>query len=216
MANQLHNGIRNILFDLGGVLLDLDFEAPVKAFFELGGDGSRIDYLRTHSLPLITGFETGAVSAGEFRQQMRSYFPGQDLSDERIDQAWCSMLLSVPADKIDFLKMLRGSFRLFLFSNTNEIHMRHFKARFEEEHGIPVESLFERCFYSHLIGDRKPNLSGFRKVSQLAGIEPGETLFVDDFIQNIMAAREAGFETFHFRPGSLLEDLLALPGMQTE
>jgi glucose-1-phosphatase len=204
-------GIRNIVFDLGGVLLDLDFSAPVRAYQQLGGDGYRFDYKEAIHQQLFLDFETGNITAAEFRRQIREMTGSFWLSDEAIDSAWCSMLLSVPADKVILLKELAVTYRLFLYSNTNEIHIGYFKKQFEMMHGISIESLFEKCFYSYEIHDRKPLLSGFEKVVRESGITIEETLFVDDFAHNIAAARELGFRVYHYQPGEDLASFFSNP-----
>ena len=200
------SGIRNIIFDLGGVLLDLDFESPVREFSAIGKDGENFEYRQAIKDPVFLQFETGEISPDKFRERIRKMLGNPLVTDEVIDAAWCSMLLRVPVQKVRLLQQLSHSFRLFLFSNTNEIHISHFKKSFEECHGLPVDSLFEKTFYSHEIKDRKPRASSFRKVTELAGIDPDETLFVDDFEQNIAAAREFGLRVLHYIPG---EDLSA-------
>ncbi len=194
--------IRNIVFDLGGVLLDLDFTAPVEAFRKLGIEADSLDYRKSIADPVFTLFETGMISPGEFRDHIRKIVNNSKVPDAEIDAAWCAMLLSVPDSKVDLLKTLGKHFRLFLFSNTNAIHIGYFREKFEIQHGIPIESLFERLFYSHEIHDRKPLLSAFEKVSRAAGILPAETLFIDDFEQNIATARNAGYFVLHYIPGT--------------
>jgi glucose-1-phosphatase len=195
-------GIQNIIFDLGGVLLDLDFNAPVRAYHQLGGDGDRFDYKEAIHHQLFIDFEVGNITAADFRHQIRQMVGNFLLTDDEINTAWCSMLLSVPAEKVLLLKKLAEKFRLFLYSNTNEIHCAYFKKQFEKEHGISIELLFEKCFYSHEMHDRKPLLSGFEKVVRASGISAEETLFIDDFEHNIDAAREFGFRVYHYQQGS--------------
>ncbi len=200
--------IRNMVFDLGGVLLDLDFTAPVETFRKLGIDAGSLDYRKAIADPVFTLFETGMISPGEFRDQVRKILNNSLVTDLEIDAAWCAMLLSVPEEKVALLKTLGKRFRLFLFSNTNAIHIGYFREKFENQHGIPIESLFEKLFYSHEIHDRKPLLSAFDKVTGAAGILPGETLFIDDFEQNIATARDAGYHVLHYIPGTDLAGFL--------
>lgn len=200
--------IRNMVFDLGGVLLDLDFTAPVETFRKLGIDAGSLDYRKAIADPVFTLFETGMISPGEFRDQVRKILNNSLVTDLEIDAAWCAMLLSVPEGKVALLKTLGKRFRLFLFSNTNAIHIGYFREKFENQHGIPIESLFEKLFYSHEIHDRKPLLSAFDKVTRAAGILPGETLFIDDFEQNIATARDAGYHVLHYIPGTDLAGFL--------
>jgi putative hydrolase of the HAD superfamily len=204
----LTSDIRNIVFDLGGVLLDLDFAAPVEAFRRLGNESGHFDYRKAIADPVFIQFETGMISPGEFRNRVKTILNNQQAPDGEIDSAWCSMLLSVPEAKVNLLKTLGKHFRLFLFSNTNVIHISYFRKSFFSQHGIPIESLFEKTFYSHEIHDRKPLKSAFEKVTASAGIFPRETLFVDDFGQNIETARNAGFHVLHYQPGTDLAGLL--------
>ena len=197
-----------MVFDLGGVLLDLDFTAPVETFRKLGIDAGSLDYRKAIADPVFTLFETGMISPGEFRDQVRKILNNSLVTDLEIDAAWCAMLLSVPEEKVALLKTLGKRFRLFLFSNTNAIHIGYFREKFENQHGIPIESLFEKLFYSHEIHDRKPLLSAFDKVTGAAGILPGETLFIDDFEQNIATARDAGYHVLHYIPGTDLAGFL--------
>ncbi len=194
--------IRNIIFDLGGVLLDLDFTAPVIAFRKLGALNDYFDYRQAITDPVFLNFELGNISPSEFRHRIREMLGNIHLTDAEIDNAWCSMLGSVSGEKIEFIQQLTSRYRVFLFSNTNVIHIGYFKRWFEAEHHFPIESLFEKTFYSHEIHDRKPLASSFEKVSGMAGIQPGETLFVDDFVQNIEAAGKFGFMAYHYIPGT--------------
>jgi len=202
------SGIKNIIFDLGGVLLDLDFLAPVVAFRNLGASGDLLDFREALKDPVFRKIETGLISPEEFRNHIRLMLGNSSLSDQEIDQAWYSILGSVPAEKVTFLQDLKKQFPLFLYSNTNQIHIDFFLKRFYAEHQFHFEDLFVKIFYSHEIHDRKPQLSGYEKVIQLSGVNPRETLFVDDFEENIAAARQAGLKTFHYIPGTDLSMVL--------
>lgn len=199
------DGIRNIIFDLGGVLLDLDFNAPVKAFERLIIKGTLLDFQIAIQHPLIIDFELGKITATEFRDRFRENLGNPMLSDNDFDNAWCSILLSIPEEKVILLEQLGARYRLFLYSNTNEIHIGVIKTQFESQYGFSLEDLFEKCFYSHLLHERKPMISGFEKVVAEAGITIEETLFIDDFEHNIAAAREFGFQTIHVKTGVDLE-----------
>jgi glucose-1-phosphatase len=194
--------IRNIIFDLGGVLVDLDFMGPIKEFSKLGANQEQFDYHDVISDPVFLYMEMGLITPAEFRDHIRQKLKKNELTDGEIDHAWCSLLGSVPAQKVALLQHLGTKYRLFLYSNTNAIHIGYFKERFFSEHAVEFESLFEKAFYSHDIHDRKPQLSGYEKVFAGSGIVPQETLFVDDFIQNIEAARSAGMQVYHYTPGT--------------
>lgn len=202
MEKKKFENIRNIIFDLGGVLIDLDFLAPVRAFAEMGLIGKNLDYRTAIKDPLFQKFETGDITTSQFRTGMRQIIGGGNITDDQLDAAWCSIMDTIPPEKTALLKNLGHHHRLFLFSNTNTIHINWFLKRFEEENGFPLESLFERCFYSHIIRDRKPLISSFEKVIRLGNMRVEETLFVDDFVENIAAAREFGLQTIHYHPGT--------------
>ena len=208
MKKTISEGIRNIIFDLGGVLLDLDFAAPVAAFQKLGAVGEHFIYHLVISDPVFLHMEMGLITPEEFREHIRIKLGNNDLPNAVIDSAWCSLLGSVPVEKVNLLENLSKSYRLFLYSNTNAIHIEYFKNRFLSEHHFGFESLFENTFYSHVIHDRKPQSSGFEKVIGMADILPRETLFVDDFIQNIEAASKFGLQVLHYLPGTDLEKAL--------
>jgi glucose-1-phosphatase len=202
MEKTISEGFRNIIFDLGGVLLDLDFAAPVTAFQQLGAVGENFVYHLVITDPVFLQIEMGLISPADFREHIRIKLGNKELTNAVIDGAWCSLLGSVPVEKVNLLRNLSTRYRLFLYSNTNAIHIEYVKNRFLSEHHFPFESLFENTFYSHEIHDRKPQPSGFEKVIRMAGIIPGETLFVDDFIQNIEAALKLGLKVYHYIPGT--------------
>lgn len=193
--------IKNLIFDLGGVLLDLDFDAPFRLFRKLNKNETIGDPKMLLQDPVFTGFETGRVTPEDFRSRLRHLLNNPGATDAELDQTWCSMLKEVPAEKVALLRELSADFRLFLYSNTNAIHIPWFSQRFFEQHNIEWPSLFEKTFYSHEINDRKPLLSGYRKVLGLAAIDPAETLFVDDLLQNVEAAEESGLKVLHYTPG---------------
>lgn len=204
MQKNLFDGVRNIIFDLGGVLIDLDFTAPVRKFQNLGRNSAGFDYRHAIQDPVFRAFETGKATPGEFRNRIREILDNPSASDPQIDDAWCSMMDNIPAEKIRLVKELSTRYRLFLFSNTNAIHIGFFLDRFEKAYGYGLESLFEQSFYSHVIGDRKPFPSSFEKVLSLGNMRREETLFIDDFEENVKAAAESGLKAIHYVPGTIL------------
>jgi len=124
------------------------------------------------------------------------------VSDKEIDKAWCAMLLQFPPGKITLLRELAPRYRLYLFSNTNSIHIGHFHELFRKQFGFHLTELFVKDYYSSEIKLRKPNPEAFRYVLNDAGLNPAETLFIDDFEQNIATARNAGYFVLHYIPGT--------------
>lgn len=194
------NSTKNIIFDLGNVLLNLDFEASIRAFQKLGLDAKVVDKKQAYSDPVFYELETGKISAAGFRGRIREILNNPEATDQQIDDAWTAMILDIPAERVQAIQKLKNNFNIYLFSNTNEIHIKKLHRQFKSEHGIEFPSLFIKDYYSHEIQDRKPDLNSYEKVIKLSGVNPHETLFVDDLEKNIKGAEEAGLKTFWLKP----------------
>lgn len=201
------SGIKNIIFDLGKVILNLDFNASIKAFQNLGLNKDVLDRHQAYADPVFYNLEVGLVGAEEFHKKVRLLLNNPGASDLQIDNAWSAMILDIPANRVKTLQRLSKDYRLFLFSNTNEIHISRLLFEFREEHGFDFTTLFEKVFYSHEIYARKPDIEAFEKVIRLAGVLPEETLFVDDLEKNIVAAKQARLKTLWLKEGMELTDL---------
>ncbi len=194
---------------MGGVLLDLDFDAPLEAFQQLNRSGEITGIKHFIHNQVFIDLEVGAISPDQFRVKIRELLKNDAITDAEIDQAWCSMLKHVPGEKVEVLRSLADEYRLFLYSNTNSIHIPWFTGRFFAQHQVRWESLFEKTYYSHEINDRKPKLSGYQKVLSLAGIEASESLFIDDSDVNIAAALQAGMIVMLYKPGENLHEKIS-------
>ncbi|WEK37078.1 MAG: HAD family phosphatase [Candidatus Pseudobacter hemicellulosilyticus] len=201
------NGIKNIIFDLGGVLLDLDFTKAEQQFASIGAPEFRALFDRGHVQSFIRDYEIGHISDAEFIQELIRLTGGQR-SEAEVTAAWDAMLLDFPPERIAFLDQLRTRYRLFLFSNTNAIHVRYFEKLFTETFpGRTLPGLFEKAWYSHVIRMRKPDLEAFRFIVADKGLDPAETVFVDDMLMNVEGARKAGLHGLHVAPGKTIMDL---------
>ncbi len=200
-------GIRNIIFDLGNVILNLDFNASIQAFQALGPDKAMLDRKLAYADPVFYQLEIGEISPETFRKRLRQILKSPEASDQQIDDAWYAMIRDIPATRVKTLLQLGNKYRLFLFSNTNAIHIGRLLPEFRKENGIDFPSLFEKVFYSHEIQARKPDLEAFRKVVELAGVIPSETFFIDDLEKNILAAKEAGLRTLWLKEEMELSEL---------
>jgi len=199
--------IRNIIFDLGKVILNLDFDASIQAFQELGLNRNVLNRQQAYADPVFYQLETGSISPEKFRERVREIVDNPTPSDQQIDNAWCALIGDVPQERVEVLKRLRMNYRIFLFSNTNAIHISRMHAEFEKKYGFEFPALFEKDFYSHTIHERKPDLVSFQKVIKLASVDPEETLFVDDLEKNIVAAKEAGLKVFWLKDDMEMADL---------
>jgi FMN phosphatase YigB (HAD superfamily) len=201
------NEIKNILFDWGGVITELHLDATKKAFHELGltifDDHIPKDPLEKVFIP----FEIGRISPEEFRNNIRK-LSANPLTDTMIDAAWNAMLGVLPEERWKLLESISQSYRTFLLSNTNAIHVNYYFNYLKGIYGTyGYLHLFEKTYFSHEIHLRKPNADIFEFVLQDAGIEPQETLFIDDFPENIETARKLGFHTVHLTKPKTLTDL---------
>ena len=200
------NPIRNIIFDLGGVILNINPQLTVDAFRSLGWRDFFEENNQTNGKELFYSLESGGSSPEVFRNNVRRIADIQR-NDEEIDAAWAAMILDIPADRIRYLEALKKSYRLFLLSNTNEIHRIKFHRDFENDFGYSLYDLFERNFYSHEMGMRKPNPQIYIQALTEAGLVPKDTLFIDDMIENTEAAKTLGMKVLHIQPGTLMEKL---------
>lgn len=153
-------------------------------------------------------YETGKVTSEEFVRRVAAHYPHPP-SRERVEEAWNAMLIDFSPERFDLLRSLRNSYRLFLLSNTNEIHIRYCDRYIKNRFGIDkLEFLFEKAWYSHLIGMRKPDPGIFKYLLADAGLLAGETLFVDDLRENTSAAESLGISTWTL-PSP--DELISLP-----
>lgn len=201
--------IRNIIFDLGAVLVDLDEQRCVEAFRSLGMP-LIADYVSDHRVEdMFMAAETGRVTQEEFCQEVRRV-AGLDTGDEQIVAAWNTLLTQISDRKKERLLQLRGHYRLFLLSNTNYMHWRLCADHLFRYGEYGVEDYFERVFLSYEMHLVKPDPEIFLAVLRETGIRPEETLFVDDNPANCQAAGRLGIHTLlNEEPEQWLEELSA-------
>jgi putative hydrolase of the HAD superfamily len=189
--------IKNIIFDLGGVVLNIDFDRAAQAFREAGLDDFEQLYSRAVQSELFDRLERGKISPEDFRKELRK-LAGIQLSDSLIDRCWNALLLDFPPARLQLLQELREHYRLFLLSNTNIIHAEAYNNELRQRHNINgLEALFDRVYYSHDIGLRKPDAESFLYVLNDQKIKAEETLFIDDSLPNIEAAGALGMQTLY-------------------
>ena len=199
--------IQNIIFDFGGVICNIDISLTEKAFIELGIRQFDKEYSVTERDNFFGSFETGKITPQQFRDTMAYYIDGQ-VTGQEIDAAWNVLLQDIPASRITLLRKLAQHHRLFLLSNTNEIHYSQYLKDLQDVHGIAgFEDLFEKAYFSHQIGLRKPFREIFDFVLRDAGIQADETLFIDDSIEHVEGARKAGLHAYHLKPGEDITEL---------
>lgn len=203
MAHQ----IKNIIFDLGGVLLNIDFKLTSNAFKNLGVTHFDEMFTQHFSNPLFELLETGKIDEAAFYEAFRKE-AGLPLTDIQIQTAWNALLLDFPPERIEWLEKIASRYRIFLFSNTNQIHydcfIRNFSNSFDGKH---FNDFFEKAYYSQFLGLRKPYPDSFQAIVKEQEILPAETLFIDDTYKNIEAANQLGFQTIHLQSPTTVLDL---------
>ena len=200
------SSLKNILFDLGGVILDLNVSATLERFLNLGFPKELLNYPENFETDIFFNYETGKTSTDEFRDSIRK-LSGANFSNEEFDEAWCSMLTGVPESRTTLLKSLTKDFNLYILSNTSELHIRRFNQMFHESAGYKLSDIFTHGFYSHETGWHKPDPGAFKDVLKKAKIKASETLFLDDNIHNVKAAKELGFNVIHITENLRMEDV---------
>jgi FMN phosphatase YigB (HAD superfamily) len=189
--------IKNIIFDYGNVIFSLDFIKSQKAWEELGIGNADEFYSHKVQDPIFTAFERGDVSAREFRDFIRGKLNAPGLTDQQIDRAWNSLLVGIAPGNHELLLDLKTRYRTFLLSNINDIHYDYIMNYLKSDFGFEGnDHLFEKTYYSHLMGKRKPNAEIFEQVLNENKLDPAETLFIDDSPQNIAGAQNLGIQTY--------------------
>lgn len=194
---------KNIIFDLGGVLLDLDINRCMTEFEKVGLHDIRRWMTGTNELGFLKEYECGGLTTLQFRVKIREE-AGRALSDGEIDRVWNSMLKEIPEYKLELLLTLRKKYRLYLLSNTNDLHWNVCIPKFEYR-GLRVGDFFTHVFLSYQMHQAKPDIVIFQTVLKEAKLLPEETLFIDDSLENCRAAASLGINVFHYVPGDDLE-----------
>jgi putative hydrolase of the HAD superfamily len=200
------SNIRNILFDLGGVILDINIQATLKGFYELGFPAELMQYPESMSTDVFFKYQTGKLSTEQFRNAIRKS-TGVEMSDQAFDEVWNAMLVRIPKERTELLKRLSERYALYMLSNTSALHVEVFEPMYLEAAGVSLHDVFTKIYYSHEIGWHKPDPEAWEYVINDAGIKAEETLFLDDSIQNIKASQELGFQAIHIHERTNLLDL---------
>ncbi len=205
--SETKSHFKNILFDFGGVILNIDFGKTVEAFKECGIPNFDTVFSKFKQDNFMQEFERGKRSPHEFYAYIRN-LSRTPITNSQIDAAWNALLLDYPVKRLELLNELAKKYNLYLLSNTNSIHYDAFQASFKNQFGYPFDSHFEETFYSHTLGERKPDHAAYLKVCSIAGITPEETLFIDDTEINTKAADSIGFQTLHIKTNDEIHPLL--------
>lgn len=202
-------GIKNIIFDWGGVISNIDYTKTAEAFTRLGLEDFESVYNQLKQTTLFDDLEIGKITPEAFRMKIRTMLPDK-VSDEEIDVAWTAMLQDLPMERIELLEKVRKEYNIFLLSNTNQIHVTRYSKYLDEIYGHEkFRNLFTKAYYSHEVGLRKPHVEIFEYVIRENNLNPATTLFIDDTPQHIEGARKAGLVVHHLKKPQTINQLFS-------
>ena len=198
---------QNIIFDLGGVIINIDYRLSVREFTKLSSGILNEIELQNSPPSFIIAYEKGEISSSQFRNTIRKEFH-ITATDEQIDTAWNAMLLDIPQERLFLIQKLSMHKRVFVLSNTNQIHKTAFDKKTQVILGdTPFDALFEKAYYSYQIRMSKPESIIFDLVLKQNKLIPNQTLFIDDTKKHLLAAQKTGMETYHLQAPETIVDL---------
>lgn len=198
-----------IIFDLGGVLLNIDYQASKKQFEQLGIDDFDLHFSQMKQSQLFDKFEKGLITPRDFRNEIKKE-GNIECTDAEIDHAWNAMLLDFPIQRMHFLEEIAKEIPIYLFSNTNEIHIQEFKKRMHTEKLLTrFENAFKKIYYSFELGEHKPKPAGFLQIINENGLDITKTLFIDDSIQHVEGAKKVGLQSVLLKSNEEVNELFS-------
>ena len=189
------DSIKNIIFDFGGVIINIDFWRSINAFIALGVKNFDTLYSKTKQSQIFDDLDIGSISPKDFCEVLIRLFPKHTTAQQIVD-AWNAIILDIPEKRIRLLEQIRPNYRIFLLSNTNSIHNELYTAQLEHIYGYKnLSELFDKVYLSYEVHLRKPNPQFYQMVLHENNLNPHETVFIDDSEQNLPIARQLGINT---------------------
>ncbi len=199
--------IKNIIFDLGGVFIHIDYNKTLKAFLDLKVQNFNDLYTQHHASDLFELLETGKLDAEEFYNTFRNHI-NIALANKQIEDAWNALIGSFYLDRLQWLGNIKHKYKVFLLSNTNSIHHKKIIEIYKQQTGKNnFDDHFIKAYYSHQMGLRKPYVEAYQHVLNEQRLHAHETLFIDDTLSNVEGAQKAGLQTVHLLPSVSLMGL---------
>jgi len=202
------NSFDAVIFDLGGVIINLDYQKTIQAFEHLGMSNFQAVYSQMAQTDLFDSYETGKISTQHFINLLLPHLP-QGTSPNKVVAAWNAMILDVPEQKIELLAMLKQTLPTYLLSNTNDLHIQKVREEWKKASHEPMEHSFHKIYLSHEIKMRKPTAQAFVYVLDENGLEASKTLFIDDTLQHIEGGKSLGLQTLHLSDPDFLYDFFS-------
>ena len=203
------NTVTTLIFDFGGVIIDLDLPQCIENLKKLGVESIESYLSNFGQKDFFLKFEIGEIDIPEFRNEIRK-LTNKTITDAEIDSAWCSFLCDIPSERLELLEKLRKKYRLLLLSNSNPLHVEVSAVNALEGTGKTIRDYFDKCYFSYEMGLTKPDPAIFEALLADAGVEATECLFLDDGPKNIEAAKTLGIQTYFVTQGENLDFLLML------
>lgn len=201
--------IKNIIFDLGGVIINLDIPKTIAEFNKLSVVPFESIYNQLQQSPIFDLFDKGQISETDFFKELKRYLK-EDITNAQMIDAWNAMLLDFPIHRLQLLSALNLKYRIFLLSNTNETHITQLESDLHKEHSYKnLEPFFEKVYYSCRIGMRKPDSDIFEFVLNQNKLNAHETIFIDDSPQHIKGALNTGIQSYLLPRDKDVSDLIS-------
>jgi glucose-1-phosphatase len=199
--------IKNIIFDFGGVVLDIDPQLTIDEFVKLGFTDFDKLLVPEFTDDIIGKFERGILTPEVFRKKLKTFL-GIDVNDQKLDYAWNSLLYDIPAERIEIIEKVKENYQIFLLSNSNEIHYDLFVRDLQLRFGYrEFDELFHKAYFSFDLHLLKPNPEAYEFVMNQHGLKPANTLFLDDKTENIEAAKKLGLRTYQLSKPERVRDI---------
>ncbi len=190
------NSFDAIIFDLGGVIINLDYQLTIEAFKKLGIVNFEEMYTQAKQNNLFDDFETGKISSQHFINSLLPFLPS-GTSANKVVHAWNAMILDFPKKRLELLDQLNSKYRVFLLSNTNDIHLQAVNRSLANTTDRKLDTYFEKVYLSHEVKLRKPHKEIFEMVCNEQNLNPATTLFIDDTIGHVNGANSIGLQGIH-------------------
>lgn len=195
-----------IIFDLGGVILNLNYQLTIDAFKQLGLENFDQIYTQAQQSDLFDNFEVGKISAQHFINSLLPLLPA-GTSANKVVHAWNALILDFPKERLELLDTLREKYKIFILSNNNEIHLQAVNRSLEKTTERPLDSFFDKVYLSHEMNQRKPHKEIFEFVCKEQELTPSRTLFIDDTLHHVKGAESIGLQAIHLTNGMTIQEL---------
>ncbi|MGY8931554.1 MAG: HAD family hydrolase [Flavobacteriales bacterium] len=197
--------IKHIIFDLGNVILNIEYQKTINEFNKIGIQDASVFYSQSIQQEIFNLLEIGKISEYDFLIKVNKLCP--KASHKKILKAWNALILDLPQKRLSLINKLKSNFSIYLLSNTNVIHINEIIKKIGVKKYNKFYSLFNKVYYSHEIGLRKPNPEAFNIILKENNLNVSEVLFIDDSIQHIQSAKKLGIKTYHLTESESIETI---------